>query len=109
MSSRFLRVVLALSAAAVAQQACPVSVSSSVPVPSVAPGFEARLVVSNLTEPRGIEFDRNGHLLVVQQNAGIVALTLNDDGGACLSERSRSVVVDNPAVSNGPKDGGRLD
>ena len=72
---------------------CPTSVSSKLPAPSVAPGFESRLVATGLKAPRGCIFDAAGHLLVVEQGAGVTALTLRDDGGACLSVEERSMVV----------------
>ncbi|KAL9053507.1 MAG: hypothetical protein Q9162_004745, partial [Coniocarpon cinnabarinum] len=91
--------VLAFVAAAAAQSACPVSsLTASVPAPSVAPGFEARLIATNLTKPRGIQFDQNGRLLVVEQNSGVVALTFDDLGGSCLAEKTRSAVINDTST-----------
>ena len=78
---------------------CAASVSSSVPAPSVAPGFESRLVAAGLKSPRGIQFDSAGNLLVVEQGGGVVALNFTDYGGSCLQEKQRWTVVNNTAVS----------
>lgn len=78
---------------------CPTTISASVAAPSVAPGYEARLVASGLNKPRGIAFDSQGHLLVIEQTAGIVALNLADNGGVCVTSPSRSVVVNDTTVT----------
>lgn len=108
-SIRFLPAVLLLtlgsvakaqSASGTASAACSASpVSSSVAAPSVASGFTAKLVATGLRKPRGIAFDSSGHLLVVEQNYGITALTIDDQGGDCVSVSSTSVVIDDTTVS----------
>ncbi|KAF2120882.1 soluble quino protein glucose/sorbosone dehydrogenase [Lophiotrema nucula] len=52
--------------------------------PSVAAGWQVNVVASGLRDPRGILFDGEGHLLVVQQGYGISSLELTDDAGACV-------------------------
>ena len=89
--------VVALAQASVSS--CPTTVSASVPAPSVAKGYTARLIGNGLSSPRGITFDSAGHLLVVQSGVGIEALTLTDDGGACLSVASQKTVVSVSTVS----------
>ena len=65
------------------------------PAPSLAPGFEAQLVATNLTKPRGIMFDSAGRLLVVQSGYGLTSIQLVDGGGDCLVvSRSHDVIVD---------------
>ena len=87
---------------AVAQSstACSASVSSSVAAPSIAPGYDARLVASGLQTPRGIIFDSAGRLLVVEKQRGVTALTLSDvgGGGSCLSVSHSESVIDNSDV-----------
>lgn len=58
----------------------------------------ARLVANNLTTPRGIKFDSQGTLLVVEQGSGIVALNLVDAGRDCLSVGSRKTVINDTTV-----------
>lgn len=52
--------------------------------PSVAPGYQVNVVASGLTEPRGIIFDSEGNLLVVQQGKGVSRLRLTNDEGPCI-------------------------
>ncbi|KAF8593842.1 hypothetical protein BDV93DRAFT_194511, partial [Ceratobasidium sp. AG-I] len=47
--------------------------------PAVAPGLSARVVYNNLKEPRGLRFDSDGNLLVIERNIGITALTYRND------------------------------
>lgn len=42
---------------------------------TVAPGYSAQVLFSNLTTPRGITFDSEGNLLVVERGFGITAFT----------------------------------
>jgi hypothetical protein len=82
-----------------AQTSCSVTLSANYPTPSVATGYEARLIANGLTAPRGIIFDNQGHLLVVEQGSGIVGLTLADDGGPCLSMISKETIINDTTVS----------
>ena len=56
-------------------------------------------MATGLTDPRSIEFDSAGNLLVVQAGAGIESLQLQDDGGTCVSVKSKKTVVQASAVS----------
>jgi hypothetical protein len=67
----------------------------------VAPGFVARLVAQNLTSPRGIKFDNEGALLVVEQDKGITALTLVESGTGCWSVSSRKTVINDTSLNHG--------
>lgn len=67
--------------------------------PSIASGYQAALVVTGLTDPRSIEFDSAGNLLVIQAGAGIESLQLQDNGGTCVSVKSKKTVVQASAVS----------
>ena len=67
--------------------------------PSIASGYRVALVATGLTDPRSIEFDSAGNLLVVQAGAGIESLQLQDNGGTCVSVKSKKTVVQASAVS----------
>ena len=67
--------------------------------PSIASGYHAALVATGLTDPRSLIFDNAGNLLVVQAGAGIESLQLQDDGGVCLSVKSKKTVVQASTVS----------
>ena len=67
--------------------------------PSVASGYRAVLVATGLTDPRSIEFDSSGNLLVVQAGAGVESLQLQDNGGTCVTVKSKKTVVQASSVS----------
>lgn len=79
----------------------PTLTAASHAAPSVAEGYVARLVANNLTAPRGIIFDSQGALLVVEQDSGITALTLVDSGQDCLSVGSRKTVINDTTLNHG--------
>ena len=56
-------------------------------------------MATGLNDPRSIEFDSAGNLLVVQAGAGIESLQLQDDGGTCVSVKSKKTLVQAGAVS----------
>lgn len=82
---------------------CTSSLSSSYPAPIVADGWSFRLVATGLTRPRGILFDRNGGLLVVQQGAGVIHLTLSDSGDTCVEVSKTTKLINSSEVCS--KDG----
>lgn len=55
-----------------------------------------QVVASGLTDTRGIIFDSDDHLLVVQRGYGISSLTLTQDDGACVRAEGgpHDVIVD---------------
>ena len=53
---------------------------------NTATGWTANGFANGLTSPRGMIFDKAGHLLVVQSGVGIMAYTLNLDGSAASSK-----------------------
>ena len=63
------------------------------PAPSLAAGFNAQLVATNLTKPRGIMFDTAGRLLVVQSGYGLTSLQLSDGDGGCVSVNTRHDII----------------
>lgn len=67
--------------------------------PSVASGYQVALVATGLTNPRSIQFDTLGNLLVLQDGAGIANLVFQDDGGTCLSVKSTRNVINYNDVS----------
>jgi hypothetical protein len=67
--------------------------------PVLSDGWQAQLIVQNLTSPRGVLFDGSGNLLVVQEGAGIVHLEFNDDGILCLDVAKKTFLVNSTDVS----------
>ncbi|KAF1972946.1 soluble quino protein glucose dehydrogenase [Bimuria novae-zelandiae CBS 107.79] len=82
--------------------ACASTIESQNPAPSVASGWRVDLVANNLTEPRGVIFDSEGGLLVVEQNRGISRITFNEDQGGCVrSEGSAELIIDDASLNHG--------
>ena len=67
--------------------------------PSVAPGWEWAVVATGLKSPRSIEFDLEGRLVVVESGLGIAVLELNDNGGTCVTAKSKDIIVNSTLVS----------
>lgn len=87
--------------AATAQSACSAA-TPSYAAPSVAAGWEATLVGTDLESPRGLLFDSSGNLLVVEQRAGVVSYAVGSDDAGCVQLSDRKEVIENDAVSDLP-------
>lgn len=83
-------------------QSCPNSLKASYPAPVVADGYNAQLIVSGLTKPRGLLFDSEGALLVVEAGAGITHIVLRDNGTTCLGSNKTIRLVDDKQVIFSP-------
>lgn len=68
--------------------------------PVVGSGYTAQLIVTGLTKPRGLIFDNNGALLVVQSGAGIMHLAFTDNGGTCLFPSKTTTLIDDSSVGH---------
>ncbi|KAL8686941.1 MAG: hypothetical protein Q9218_006750 [Villophora microphyllina] len=88
-------------ASAPASGSCPSELHPSYPAPSLAPGYKAQLIFRNLTKPRGIIVDGNGHLLVVQQQVGISSLSIVDQGNGCVKVSQNTSVIQNANLTHG--------
>jgi glucose/arabinose dehydrogenase len=95
MLNHILFTIAALQARAVAQS-CP-SLTANYPAPSVASGYEARLVAQNLNKPRGLAFDNKGNLLVVERERGISAFKV-ESSDSCVSLKDKRTVVGDGSV-----------
>ncbi|KAF7196403.1 L-sorbosone dehydrogenase [Pseudocercospora fuligena] len=80
---------------------CSTTISASYAAPSLAEGYVARIVASNLTSPRGIKFDSQGALLVVQEGVGISVHNIVDAGNDCLSVSNSKVIVEDDSLNHG--------
>ncbi|KAI9860384.1 MAG: hypothetical protein M1824_003159 [Vezdaea acicularis] len=69
--------------------------------PVLAEGYTAKLVAANLTKPRSILFDTNGHLLVVAVGRGVVNIQFDDGGGTCLNVLNQKTVIDDGKLNLG--------
>ncbi|KAF7561532.1 hypothetical protein G7046_g2616 [Stylonectria norvegica] len=77
------------------------TLQTTYPAPVAADGWSYRLVATNFTRPRGILFDSEGGLIVVDSTVGLVHLALTDDGGTCVSVKERTTLVRNKDLNHG--------
>ncbi len=64
--------------------------------PSIASGYRYALVATGLATPRGIQFDKQGNLLVIETkngNGSVSVLDLKDNGGTCVSVTSKTTLA----------------
>ncbi|KAK5104587.1 hypothetical protein LTS08_002478 [Lithohypha guttulata] len=62
--------------------------------PSVASGYSLQVVATGLAKPRGLTFDSQGHLLVVQQGSGSLTSYTIDESNGCTTLGNNATVVD---------------
>ena len=97
--SRGLLVTL-LSNSVSAQSSCDNNdLQVSYPAPEAADGWSYRLVIEELTNPRGLLFDDEGGLVVVDEGVGLLHFSLEDEGGTCVSAGRKTTLVENEEVS----------
>jgi len=75
------------------------TLTPSYDAPVAADGWKAQLIATGLTKPRGIKFDSNGGLLVIEAGVGLRRLTFTDNGGTCLSLKGNTSVITDDEVS----------
>lgn len=68
------------------------------PAPEAANGWTFQLVASGFKKPRGIQFDKDGGLLVVDSGSGLVHLSLKDEGDTCVSVDKKTTLIDSKEV-----------
>jgi glucose/arabinose dehydrogenase len=79
---------------------CPtVLTSSAYSAPVVGSGYTAQLIATGLTKPRGLIFDKNGAILVVESGVGITRIQFDDKGGTCLLKAQSSTMIHDNSVS----------
>ncbi|KAJ4160430.1 hypothetical protein NW754_003552 [Fusarium falciforme] len=87
------------------------SLEASYAAPVAADGWSYRLVATELSRPRGILFDTEGALIVVDTGVGLVHLELEDQRRTCLRVRKKTVLLENEDLNHGiaiSKDGRTL-
>lgn len=80
---------------------CSTTLEPETTEPTVAKDYVARLVANGLSEPRGIKFDTEGHLLVVEQYLGLTAITFDDAGDGCVIESERKTILNDTLLNHG--------
>ena len=82
-----------------AQSTCQNTIAPQNGNPSVVSGFRAEIVANKLRSPRGILFDSEGGLLVVEQGHGISRLKLTGAGACVRATGDVQKVVEDSSVS----------
>lgn len=83
------------------QAQCPTTISPSQGIqPSVASGYAAAVIATGLTDPRSLEFDSVGNLLVLEAGKGVSSHVLNDGDGTCLSIRASKDLIKDKRVGS---------
>ena len=99
LSSLLFVILLAATDSAIAQS-CSNDKSTKYQDPVVADGWSYGLVANDLRNPRGIAFDDDGHLLVIDRGEGIVRFELENEGGTCVSVKDKHTIVEDDDVSS---------
>lgn len=89
----FACIAAATSAQRTTAPACPSTIQPKTPAPSVAGGWRADLVATNLSKPRTVLFDSEGGLLVVEPLKGISRITLDGGEGPCVRTKGDPVLM----------------
>lgn len=77
---------------------CSNKLAVTYPAPVAAKGWSYQLVANDFKWPRGILFDNDGGLLVIDSGVGIVHLTLKDEGSTCVSVNQKTTLLSNAEV-----------
>lgn len=93
--------LVATSMLAAAQDSCSNTLAVTYPAPVAADGWSYRLVANEFTKPRGMVFDNDGGMLLIDSGVGLVHLTLKDDGATCLSVTDKKTLVENEKLNHG--------
>ncbi|KAH8709445.1 L-sorbosone dehydrogenase [Beauveria bassiana] len=80
---------------------CSNKLAVSYPAPVAAQGWSYQLVANGFTKPRGIQFDKDGGLLVIDAGAGLVHLSLKDDGNTCVSVDKKTTLLVSRELNHG--------
>ncbi|XWX01942.1 hypothetical protein V2A60_009974 [Cordyceps javanica] len=93
--------LLLAGAGAVSAADCSNKLTVSYPAPVAAQGWTYQLVADGFTKPRGLEFDKDGGLLVIDAGAGLVHLSLKDEGNTCVSVDKKTTLVASKELNHG--------
>ena len=86
-------------------QACTTTITPALGIkPSIASGYAYAVVATGLTSPRGIEFDSQGKLLVVEEGLGVTLKTIGSTGtgATCASFSASKTLITDGSVSFQP-------
>lgn len=82
-----------------AQQCNLKTLKTSYPAPVTEDSWDYSIVANELRRPRGILFDSEGALIVIDSGNGIIHFELDDEGGTCLQVRKKTTLLKKNNVS----------
>ncbi|GJC94114.1 NHL repeat-containing protein [Colletotrichum higginsianum] len=95
-------VVAALGAALLPAVAAQCANLTPVSQPQLAPGYSAKLILNQLSDPRSLQFDSLGNLLIVEQGGtGVRYVKLTDKGGVNVCVSSQKQLIPNGNLTHG--------
>ncbi|PNP85295.1 hypothetical protein FNYG_01354 [Fusarium nygamai] len=110
-SIRLLATVTLLIVIASAQQCNLKTLKSSYQAPVTADNWNYSIIANELRRPRGILFDSEGALIVIDSGNGIIHFELDDEGGTCLQVKKKTTLLKKNNLNHGialSKDGRTL-
>lgn len=96
---RLLATVTLLVVIASAQQCNFKTLKSSYPAPVTDDNWNYSIIANELRRPRGILFDSEGALIVIDSGNGIIHFELDDEGGTCLQVKKKTTLLKKNNVS----------
>lgn len=98
-SIRLLATVTLLIVIASAQQCNFKTLETSYPAPATDSNWNYSITANELRRPRGILFDSEGALVVIDSGNGIIHFELDDEGGTCLQVKKKTTLLKKNNVS----------
>jgi glucose/arabinose dehydrogenase len=76
------------------------TLETSYPAPVTADNWNYSIIANELRRPRGILFDSDGALIVIDSGNGIIHFELEDKGGTCLQVRKKTTLLNKDNASH---------
>ncbi|KAF9763654.1 hypothetical protein IL306_003025 [Fusarium sp. DS 682] len=100
-SIRLLATITLLIVIASAQQCSFKTLKTSYPAPATANNWNYSIIANELRRPRGILFDSEGALIVIDSGNGIIHFELDDEGGTCLQVKKKTTLLKKNNLNHG--------
>ncbi|EMT74491.1 hypothetical protein ACKRZS_005165 [Fusarium odoratissimum] len=100
-SIHLLATITLLIVIASAQQCNLKTLKTSYPAPVTEDNWSYGIIANELRRPRGILFDSEGALIVIDSGNGIIHFELDDEGGTCLQVRKKTTLLKKDNLNHG--------
>ncbi|KAF9763084.1 hypothetical protein IL306_003251 [Fusarium sp. DS 682] len=104
-------IITLLISSASAQECNFKTLKTPYPAPVTADNWNYSIIANELRRPRGILFDSEGALIIIDSGNGIIHFELEDEGGTCLQVRKKTTLLEKDNLNHGialSKDGRTL-